>query len=167
MGKYSLPKDSSPVQDRVEDTRKKVDALLGVKRLDEQNPMEQAIKFDLVKQHPPEAGTMKVHMYEKQRDGELPTVVSEAVDKTVPVHEPLIEQDVFFTIDLNTLIQADVAACPSNVMPMLIDEYVGMALAEKKAYEPEKRKRDEFNWWWIIFILMPIPAIILIIFSFL
>ena len=167
MGKYSLPKENSSVHDRVEDTRKKVDALLGVKRLDEQNPMEQAIKFDLVKQHPPEAGTMKVQMYEKERDGELPTVVSEAIDKTIPAHETQIKQDVFFSIDLNTLIQADVAACPSNVMPMLIDEYVGMALAEKKAYEPEKRKRDEFNWWWLVFAAIPIPAIILIIFTFL
>lgn len=151
--------DASSV-DVHEEVVKKLDSL---RKLDEDNPMERAIKFDAVKHNPPKPGYMKVDVFEGRDEDEDRIAISRS--KNEAGEYVYIEHDPIFTIDLNTAIAADVAACPSHVMPQLIDEYVQLAMEEKKEYKPEKRK-DEFNWWWIVFFLLMTPGILLVIFLF-
>jgi len=147
-----------------EDVNDKVDKLIDTKQLDESNPLERAKKFEEVKRFPPEPGYMKVELYEGEQNGE-PVVVSKSKgpdgtgDELVYVHDP------FMTIDLKTAIDADVAAVPSNTVPMLIDQSVQLAMNEKKTFKPEKRK-EEFNWWWLVFGLLCLPGVLLLLYLF-
>lgn len=135
-----------------------------LKKLDEKNPMEQAIKYDAVKSNPPRKGFMKVDVFESTDNDGNPIAVSKS--KGFDGKEQEVKHYPIMSVDLNTLIAADIAACPSNVMPMLLDEYQLLAVNEKRKFKPEKRK-DEFNWWWIVFFLLMIPGIIFVILLFL
>lgn len=137
---------------------KKLDETPDTKKWDESNPLERAKKFQEVKANPPKPGYMEVKVFEGTDDNGNPIVISKSKDKEIK-HDP------FFTIDLNTLITADVAACPSNVVPMLIDQAVQLVMNEKKTFKPEKRK-EMFNYWWVVMALLMIPGIILIILLF-
>lgn len=157
MSKYNMSSDKD--KDEGKDTHgravKKLDEL---RKLDENNPMERAIKFDMVKKYPPKPGFMKVDVFDGVDSDGNRIAISQSSEKTL-FHDPIM------SIDLNTSIGADVAACPSNVMPMLIDEYVQIAMEEKKDYKPEKPE-TQFNWWWIVFFLLMIPGIITVILFF-
>lgn len=154
--KYDLSKEPEKT------TEEKIDEVLNTKNLDENNPLERAKKFVEVKKNPPKPDYMKIEVFEGDDNGE-PIVVSKSTDKDDT--EVLIEHDPFFTIDLKTLIDADVAACPSNVVPMLIDQAVQLAMNEKITFKPKKRK-DEFNWWWVVMGLLMLPGIFLIVILF-
>jgi len=144
-----------------EDIIKKLDAM-DIRHLEESNPLEQAKKFDIVKENPPEPGFMKVDLVKTDEDP--PQVFS--ISKNEEGIEKRIKEDVFFTVDLYSAVQANIAKCPSNVVPMLIDQAQQLVMNEKKEFRPEKRG-SEFNYWWIILGLMMIPGIILIVLLFL
>lgn len=161
--KYNLkkPKEENKNVDLHDKAKKHLDAL-GTRDLDVNNPMERALKLDKVKKNPVKPGYMKIEVYEgEDENGNRVAVSKSESNNKVLIHDPIR------TVDLNTSIQADVAACPSNVMPMLIDEYVQMAVSEDKTFKPEKKRRDGFNWWWVVFFLMPLPGILLFIIAFL
>lgn len=155
--------ETSPVVDDTEQRNKQIDELLKIKQLDEDSPMERAIKMDKVKKYPAKPGFMKVSVSEGKDDDGNRFVVSESEDekgkKTVMVHDP------FRVVDLKTSIDADVSRAPCHVMPMLIDEYSEMVAMEKKEFKPEKRK-EPFKYWWVLLLLLMLPGIILIIFMF-
>lgn len=139
MGKYDL---------EPEDKHKKIaEELDRIRDLDEKNPLEQAMKFNAVKKNPPKKGFMEVQLVSKSKDGEY-------------------AEDPYYIIDLNTAIMANVAACPSNVIPMLIDQAQRLAVDKMKTFKPEKRG-NEFNWWWIVLAIILIPGIITVILMFL
>lgn len=157
--------DADEKQDIKEEVGKiddKVDRVLDLKKLDEDNPMERAIKFDYLKKNPPTPGYMKVSMHEAfTKEGEG-FVISESEQKEGIlrlVHDP------YRIVDLNTSIMADVTRCPSHVIPQLIDEFVQINMQEKHEFKPEKVK-EEFKWWWLIILLMMLPGIILIVLMF-
>ena len=160
MVKFDYHTDTKPStdHDKVVD---KLDAM-DMRKLDEDNPMEQAKKFDIVKDNPPKPGFMKVDLVKTDEDP--PKIFS--VSKDENGKEKRIQEDVFFTVDLYSAIQANIAKCPSNVVPMLIDQAQQLVMNEKKEFRPEKRT-SEFNWWWIVLGLMMIPGIILVILLFL
>ena len=161
VNKYDLSGvDSEPESkkgNRHEEIARRLDNL---RKLDEDNPMERAIKFDAVKHNPPKPGYMKVDVFEGEDENGERVAISRS--KNEEGEYVYIEHDPIATVDLNTTIRSDVAACPSHVMPQLIDEHVQIALDEKKEHKPEKRK-DEFNWWWIVFFLLMTPGILLVI----
>lgn len=132
-----------------------------IRKLDENNPVERSIKFDNVKKHPAKKGYMKVDLV-KDKDDNIWSV-SHGPKGDGP--EKRFKEDLFFTVDLNTAILADIAACPSNVVPMLIDQAMQLVMNEKKEFKPEKRS-NEFNWWWIVFGLCMLPGIIIVILLF-
>ena len=165
MSKYSMSDDGNTDDNDVDDVHNRaVKNLDKIRRLDENNPMERAIKFDKVKKNPPAPGFMKVDCYEGETKDNETCIVSESRDKNGGLLKRLFHPSIF-SIDLNTLITADVAACPSNIMPMLIDKHVHVALVEKKARQPDKVEKH-FNWWWIVFFLLMIPGIITVILLF-
>lgn len=152
-------------KDEKEDINEFIDKLDRVKELDEQNPLERATKYRAVKQNPPQQGYMEVKCYEDKNEKNEPVVVSESIHegengkKMVKrkYHNP------FFTVDLNKLIMADIAACPSNVGPMIIDMAQKLVEIKKRAFSAEKRTK-EWNWWWIVLIILLIPGILTVIF---
>ena len=151
MGKYASeekPKDPSSHKDAA-------DFLDKIQKLDELNPMEQAIKYKAVKRNPPEPGYMQVDVFKVEGEDK---VVSKSTKKN-------LEEDPFFSVDLNTAIMANIAACPSNVIPMLIEQARHLSWEKVKTFKPEKRGFD-FNWWWIVFILLVIAPVVVVIFSF-
>lgn len=154
--------EKQDIKEEIENLDDKVDRVLDLKKLDEDNPMERAIKFDYLKKNPPTPGYMKVKMHEaSDKDGNK-FVVSESEQKNGMlrlVHDP------YRIVDLNTSIMADVTRCPSHVMPQLIDEYVQINMQEKGEFKPEKVK-EEFRWWWLIILLMLLPGVILVILMF-
>lgn len=169
MSKYDLGGDSSDdIHKKIE---KEVDAIEkktidDIKQLDELNPMEQAQKFEEVKKNPPLKDYMKVDTYSgmKTKTGE-PVVVSISHGPAGTEEEKIILHDPIMSVDLNTSVKADIAACPSNVVPMIIDERLQLAADEKKEYKPEKRK-PEFNWGWILILFLLVPAIAIVILFF-
>jgi len=163
MGKYDdVVDDKKPVSKK--DIGSYVDELIRKsEKLDETNPLERSKKFKLLKQNIPDPGIMKVDCYEVKDEYGVPKVISISKDFNGKIQK--IPIDPFFTVDLNALLQADITSCPSSVMPMMIDEHVQIALAENKDWKPEKVKK-EFNWWWLLFFLLPVPAILLWLFGF-
>lgn len=159
MNKYSFD-EKTPSKDAYERAKKKLDEISEVKKLDENNPLERAEKFRKVKQNPPNPDYMKVDFFEVTADDGAPTVETRGGGKTF-VHDP------FFSIDLNTLIESDVAAVPSNVVPMLIDQNVQLALDERNLFRREDKQSDQFRYWWILIIILIIPAVLVFIFTFL
>ena len=69
--------------------------------------------------------------------------------------------DPIFEINLRQMFEGQISDCASTIFPMLMDEYVQLALDEKKARQTEKRK-EEFKWWWILVLMMILIPIILI-----
>jgi len=102
--------------------------------------MEQAKKFDIVRENPPKPGFMKVDLVEKKDDNDIPYVESVSIDQDGK--EKRIREDPFFTIDLYSAVQANIAKCPSNVGPMLLDQQAQLVMNEKKEFKPEKRKSE-------------------------
>lgn len=171
--KYDIDKivDDKEVDVRTEkdikEMEKFVDNLSKVKEYDEQNPLEQAIKYRAVKQNPPEPGFMEVRCYESENEKGEPVVVSES-DEYDDEGEPTgdvkqFEHDPFFTVDLNKQIMGDISSCPSSVGPMLIDMAQKLVEIKKGAFKSEKR-RSEFNWWWIMLVVLLIPGILTVVF---
>jgi hypothetical protein len=138
--------------------------------------------LDIAK-NPPEPGYMRVELKKAV------VTTRDEDDKEIKVHAlgmPLIEKiddhmppkddptifvningdsvqlyDTIFDVDLKQMAEGQVSDCASTIFPMLMDEYVQLALDEKKARQPEKRK-EEFKWWWVIVLIMIIIPIILI-----
>lgn len=156
-GKYDATEEEA--KNDIEDIKKHMEELNEIKQLDEQNPLEQAIKYKAIKQNPPEPDYMKVECFEEKDDKGNPIVISKSIngEKT---HSP------FFVVDLNKALMADITACPSSVGPMLIDMAQKLVELKKKAFKAEKRK-NEYNWWWLVLALLLIPGIITIILMFL
>jgi len=155
MVKFDYHDKSKPTNH--DDIAKTLDNM-DVRKLDEDNPMEQAQKFDRVKNNPPEPGYMKVELVKTDEDPPNIFSVSKQQDGTTK----RIKEDPFYTIDLYGAVMANIAKCPSNVVPMLIDQAQQLVMNEKKEFKPEKRT-SEFNWWWIVLALMMLPGVILII----
>jgi hypothetical protein len=155
--KYDIDEDKKTSEEDVDD---KVDKLLGLKQLDEDNPMERAIIYDYIKRNPPKPEYMKVSTGEVETDNGNTFVVSHSKTEDVEkymVHEPIR------VVDLNTSILADISRCPSHVIPQLIDEYVKINVEEKNEFKPEKRK-DIPKWGWVILLILFVPALIIVIF---
>jgi hypothetical protein len=151
----------------IKDMENFIDSLNKVKELDEQNPLEQAIKYRAVKQNPPEPGYMEVRCYEDKDDKGEPVVISESDipkdDGSPSTEVKRFKHDPFFTTDLSKLIMADITACPSSVGPMLIDMAQKLVEIKKGAFKIDKRK-SEFNWWWIVLAVLLIPGILTVVF---
>lgn len=141
---------------------KKLDSINNIRNLDENNPIEHALKFNEVKKNPPKSGYMEVKCYEGKDENDNPIIISESKQEDGTIKK--LYHNPFFTVDLNTAIMANIAQAPMNVVPMLIDQGQQLVMNEKKEYKPEKRK-DEFNWWWIVFILLIIIGVIPLIFA--
>ena len=160
MNKYSFNEKIPPQkQDPHDRAKKHLDSIDEIKKLDENNPLERAEKFKKVKQNPPQPGYMKVDFYETTNENGEPTIMTKGGGKTF-THDP------FFSIDLNTLIEADVAAVPSNVVPMLIDQNVQLALDERSLFRREDKQKDQFKYWWILLLILLLPGLILMILMF-
>jgi len=132
---------------------------------------------------PPEPGYMKVELKkaeittknEDDKEIRIPVVVLPLEEKQVDRIPPKDDLSIFinadgdrlqvydtiFDIDLKQMAEGQISDCASTIFPMLMDEYVQLALDEKKARTPEKRK-DEFKWWWVLVLAMIIIPIILI-----
>jgi len=165
LKKTSSKPDIRDVESFVDKTH--LDELDRVKELDEQNPLEQAMKYRAVKQNPPVPGYMEVRCYDDKDEKGEPFVVSES---DIPDDNgnssgrvKRFKHSPFYTVDLNKAIMADVAACPSNVGPMLIDMAQKFVELKKTAFKVDKR-RSEFNWWWIVLAVLLIPGILTVVF---
>jgi len=123
-----------------------------VRRLDESNPHEQAKKFRMVKQNPPHPDFMKVELHNGQDEQGRPGLYSRHVTLDSG-KEAWVEHDPFFVFSPYIGFQANIAKAPMNAMDVLLDETELVAIEEKKAFKPEKRK-DENNWSWILFVIM-------------
>ncbi len=133
---------------------------------------------------PPEPGYMDVQLKkavlkttdEDEKPLEVDTLVlplqsEKDASKTPPKDDPTIYMncdgerlqafDTIMSIDLSQMAEAQVSDCAANIVPMLIDNTVSLAVEEKKARTLEKRK-EEFKWWWVLLLMMIIIPIILI-----
>jgi len=150
--------------DKIEDEEK---TITEIKQLDELNPLERAEKFEEIKKNPPQPGYMDVKVYggTNKNTGE-PVVVSISKGPKGDGDEKVILHNPIMPVDLNTSVKADIAACPSSVIPMVIDERLQLQADEKKEYKPRKRK-PEFNWGWVLILMLMVPAIVFVILYFL
>jgi hypothetical protein len=142
--------------------------------------------LDIAK-NPPEPGYMKTELkkavlHALDEDGEpldidalaLPLQKEEKPEKTPPRDDPTVYvncegdklqvYDTIFDIDLAQMAEAQVSDCASTIFPMLIDETVALAVEEKKIRTLEKRK-NEFQYWWVILLVLMIVALVGITFT--
>jgi len=138
---------STSSRDAVDRALAKADEL---RKLDEHNPLEQAMKFEEIRKNPPKPGFMKVEAYEAEDDNGNACIVSKS---ETPDGIKWIKHHPFFITDLHTAISANIAACPSNVGPMLLDQGMKLADLEKGTFKPKKRK-DENKMMVILMIAM-------------
>lgn len=120
-----------------------------LRKLDEKNPMEQANKFEEVRRNPPKQDYMKVECYEAIDENGDKWIYSASIGG--PDDVKWIKHKPFFVTDLYRAINANVAGCPSNVGPMLIDQGRKLEDLERKTFKPEKR-RDE-NMFMVVLII--------------
>lgn len=142
-----------------DDTNKRVDKLLRMKELDENNPLERAEKFNMIKQHPVKPGYMEIRCYEVGKDDNGDPIVwsvSKQEDGTIKK----VEHGPFMVVDPHMLYASNIAQCPMNVVPMLIDQAEQQVELRKDTFIRKKEKRGEFDWWWIVFILLIIAGIV-------
>jgi len=102
--------------------------------------------------------TMTVVAMPLEKNGITPednTVFTNKDGDKVKIFDPIFE------INLRQMFEGQISDCASTIFPMLMDEYVQLALDEKKARQTEKRK-EEFKWWWILVLMMILIPIILI-----
>jgi hypothetical protein len=81
-----------------------------------------------------------------------------AVGDVVQVYDAIMD------IDLKQMADAQVSDCASTIFPTIYDEGVQIAVDEKKAWTPEKRK-DEFQYWWIVVLIMILVPMLLFVFT--
>lgn len=164
MGKYNLKKQEKEPKS-IED---KVDSITTIKQLDEENPLERAIEYDMVKRNMPKKDYMKVTKKQVQvRDEEgnkKDFIVTESTQKDGKKLRFI--EDMIRVVDLNTSILADIARCPSHVGPLLIDNYVKVNLEEKQEFKPEKRREIPI-WLYLVLLLLMLPGILIAVFVFL
>lgn len=155
MSKVS--KDKTDIADDAHDRAiKKLDALKEFEKLDEYNPLEQAMMFDTVKKHPPKPGFLEVKAdIAETNDGNI-VVVTESKQEGNKIKKIIYSR--FHVLDLFSYLQAHIAKCPMYVAPMIYDMGQKLINEEKLAFKPETRK-ELFNWWWLVFLaLVGIPA---------
>jgi len=155
------PKDKKQLTD---DDTKKIDNIikrnedrLRLKRLDEANPHEQAEKFRMIKQNPPNPDFMKVEVYKGTDETGTERVFSKSTG--FDGRPQWLEHDPFFVFSPYIGFMSNINKAPLNVVPMLLDEAMNVVAEEKKAFKPEKRK-DESNWSWVLFLLLCIGGTI-------
>jgi len=153
MNRYSFDKkkednDGKNIEESVDKAIEHADKL---RKLDEHNPLEQAMKFDELRKNPPKKDFMKVECFEREdaKGNKYIESKSTQLDGT----EKIIKHHPFFSIDLHDAIMAQVNACPANVGPMLLDQGMKLADLEKHTFKPEKR-RDENKMMVILMIVM-------------
>ena len=122
-----------------------------VRRLDENNPHEQAKKFRKVKENPPDPDFMKVDLHQGENQKGIPRLYSRHIGLD-DGREAWVEHDPFFTFSPYIGFMANIAKAPMNAMDVLFDETELVAVETKNAFKPEKRK-DENNWTWILFVI--------------
>lgn len=155
MGKFDLSQvGKQKPTETIKDIAKRVQIYKG---LDEENPLERARKFEAVKSSQVEPGYMGVDAFEGEDEDGNKYIISmsgSGAKKKIFIHDGM------FKTDLNTSISADIAAVPMNVMPMIVDQAQQLVANEKKEFKPKKRK-EEFNWWWVVLGLLMLPGIVL------
>jgi len=162
MGRYGKDKDKGKgnTKDKdkgkgntkdIDDIRKRAIAKADeLRKLDEHNPLEQAMKFDEVRKNPPKPGYMKVECFEAEDNDGNKCNMSKSV---TPEGIKWIKDKPFFITDLHSAIEANIAACPSNVGPMILAEGIKLAKLKKDVFRTEKR-RDENKMMVILMIAM-------------
>ena len=166
MGTYSkkdkkktVVADKDLVEDKalIERARAKADEL---RKLDEHNPLEQAMKFDVVRKNPPVPGFMKVECFKAEdNDGNSCIMSKSKIPKDImsksdtPDGIKWIKDKPFFITDLHSAIESNIAGCPSNVGPLILAEGIKLAKLKKDVWKTEKRK-DENKLMVIMIIAM-------------
>jgi len=133
-----------------ENTEDKIDKLFRMRELDESNPLERAEKFNMVKRHPVKPGWLEVRCYEIEDNDGNPRVLS--VSKQDDGTFKHIELEPFMIVDPYMLYASNIAQCPMNVVPMLIDQAEQQVELRKDTFIKKKEKRGEFSWWWLVVI---------------
>lgn len=146
---YKYKKEDDSSEEVLDDIRKH---LKQVRQLNEANPHEQALKFEEIRKNPPSSDFMKVELIEKTIDDE-PRIFSRSKQFDGSTKE--IEEDPFFLFSPYIGYQSNIAKAPLNVMDVLLDETELIAVEERKAFKPEKRKDDK-QWGWVLFVILAI-----------
>lgn len=153
---YSYKKKEDK-EDVIDDIRKHLDKSREIRQLNDANPHEQALKFEEVRKNPPKPDFMKVDLIHKTVDG-LGKIFSRSKDiETKQIVE--FEEDPFFTFAPYIGFMANIAKAPLNVMDVLLDETEMVAIEEKKAFKPEKRKDDK-QWGWIFVLVCIVGSVV-------
>ena len=109
------------------------------------------MKFDEVRKNPPKPGFMKVEAYEAEdKDGNR-CIMSKSEKEDHGIK--WIKETPFFVTDLHSAIEANIAACPSNVGPLILAEGIKLSKLKKDVFKSEKRK-DENKLMVILMIAM-------------
>ena len=128
---------------------------------------EQARRYEEVLNNPPDKDFNKVEVYKAEdEDGNLccaivdpengkATARIDGEDVKVTLINPLIKFDLF------DLFEGQLSEASIDVVPHIMDEKVQIEMNERKEYKPEKAKKDLSNYYWVLYLLMFLPMIII------
>ncbi len=127
---------------------------------------EQSRRYEEVLNDPPEKGFNEVEVYKamdsddnlcgaiKDPEGDAIAKI-DGEDVKVTLIEPLIKFDLF------ELFEGQLSEASIDVVPHLMDEKVQIEMNERKEYKPEKAKKDLSNYYWVLYLVMFLPMIII------
>lgn len=160
MGTYSkkdkgkdIKSDDKPIVDELrERAKEKADEL---RKLDDLNPLEQALEFEEVRKNPAKPGFMRVECFKAIDENGDCCILSKS---NTPEGIKWIKELPFFVTDLHSAIDANIAACPANVGPMILSEGIKLAKLKKDVWKTEKRKDENMATVIMIIILVGISV---------
>lgn len=141
----------------------KLDAIMGSSSSSD----EQTRRYEEVLNNPPEKGKNEVEVYKAiDEDGNLYNAIVnpddgdvaakiDGKDVKVTLIDPLIKFDLF------ELFEGQLSEASIDVVPHLMSEKVQIEMDERKEYKPEKAKKDLSNYYWVLYLLMFLPMIII------
>jgi hypothetical protein len=147
--------DVSDIEDHVNEVRKTRSRM--IRGLHESNPHEQAIKYNRIKENPPDKDFMKVEAFRGKDEEGRDKIFSRSIDFNGETR--WIESDPFFVFSPFIGFQANIAKASVHAMDMLLDEAMNMVSEEKKAFKPEKRSEQKQLGWILLVVLSIIGSI--------
>jgi len=146
---------------------KRIDDIIEHRKGSSSSAEEQARRYEEVLNNPPEPGYDELEYFEAvDDDGNMHTALvdpddGDTIAKTKDGEEDKVHLlEPLLVLDLYTLFSGQLAEASMDVVPMLMDEKVQIEMNERKEYKPEKPKKDLSNWYWVLYVIIFVPMII-------
>jgi len=122
-------------------------------KLDEQNPIEQKHKVDIIKKNPPKPGSYDISLYRAEDKETGQNYLVSSTDSPYAKRKVIIRNPLF-SIDFNAAVQGNITKTPGAVVPMLLDMANEKGLRMDETFCNEKDRKVNLNLSMILIIIL-------------